>query len=304
MHKLPTCLLCGASNDRLEVAAVAVYGGGEDHQVLHCKDCDVRFLHPGLSAEDEMRFYAKEFEHFMKNRSAADAGWDAPLAHIEANRRETARRMGHLAPLMPAEGGRVLEVGCSSGFMLRALRDRGMDCVGVEPSGVFSDFVRHSGFPCFPSVEALAAQAAPGGYDLILHYYVLEHVREAQGFLESLYAMLRPGGLLVFEVPHAQDALAALYDVEAYHRFIWVISHRWYFSEPSLLRLVRQLDPGAQVKMDQRYDLSNHLVWLRDGRPGGMNRFTGTLGEDLENAYRRALIDAGLGDTLIGILRK
>ncbi|MBK6632555.1 MAG: NAD-dependent epimerase/dehydratase family protein [Betaproteobacteria bacterium] len=42
------------------------------------------------------------------------------------------------------------------------------------------------------------------------------------------------------------------------------------------------------MRRDQRYDLSNHMVWARDGKPGGMGRFTPQLGAEVEDAYRQA----------------
>ena len=44
------------------------------------------------------------------------------------------------------------------------------------------------------------------------------------------------------------------------------------------------------------------MVWARDGRPGGMARFTPLLGQELEDGYRQALIRSGKCDTLIGII--
>jgi hypothetical protein len=115
--------------------------------------------------------------------------------------------------------------------------------------------------------------------------------------------LLRPGGRIVFEVPNANDALTKLYAIPAYERFIWVVSHRWYFTEKSLAATVTKAGGRGEIRLDQRYDLSNHIVWARDGKPGGMGRFTNVLGQDVEDVYRRALIRSGLGDTLIGIMQ-
>jgi hypothetical protein len=45
------------------------------------------------------------------------------------------------------------------------------------------------------------------------------------------------------------------------------------------------------------------MVWARDGKPGGMGRFTDRLGLELEESYKQALIRIGTCDTLIGIIR-
>lgn len=301
---LPTaCPLCHQNAARQRVVTSRVYAGEGEHAVFHCQACDLRYLYPGLSAADEMRFYAKEFESFMAKRSAAGAGWELPDSHVAANESQRVRRMAHLEPFL-SRSQDILEIGCSSGFMLYPLRDKGHRCVGVEPSGVFADYVREKGLACFDSFESFKADNADARFDLILHYYVLEHIGDPLAFLKEQFELLRPGGTIVFEVPNARDALSALYDIPEYERFIWVISHRWYFSGQSLRALLARCGGDAQVGFDQRYDLSNHLIWARDGKPGGMGRFAQLLGEDVDRAYRNALVRGGYGDTLIGIIRK
>ena len=68
--------------------------------------------------------------------------------------------------------------------------------------------------------------------------------------------------------------------------------------------LLNQLGQSYEILRDQRYDLSNHMVWARDGKPGGMGRFTETLGSELEESYKQALIRIGKCDTLVGIISK
>ena len=69
-------------------------------------------------------------------------------------------------------------------------------------------------------------------------------------------------------------------------------------------RCTHVVTENQQNPSDQLDDLSNHLVWLRDGKPGGMARFTEKLGRTIEDQYRAALVAAGYGDTLIAILRR
>tara|TARA_B100001250_G_C19618366_1_gene708209 strand:- start:86 stop:892 length:807 start_codon:yes stop_codon:yes gene_type:complete len=266
----------------------------------------VRFLYPGLNDRDEAKFYAKEFEKFMSVRSAVDAGWEKPEEHIRANQLQVERRMEYLKGLLPTKG-RVLEVGCSSGFLLYPIMEKNIECVGVEPSGVFSEYVRKRGIHCYDSVESMCESgAADSKFDIVMHYFVLEHIRKAEAFLSIQMEMLKPGGYLVLEVPHALDALHSLFKISAYNKFIWVVSHRWYFSTASLEFLLRKVAPESDINVsqDQRYDLSNHLIWARDGKPGGMAHFTSVLGVEVENAYRKSLIQAGYGDTLIAIIQK
>ena len=65
---------------------------------------------------------------------------------------------------------------------------------------------------------------------------------------------------------------------------------------------MKKLNCDYDISFDQRYDFSNHMVWARDGRPGGMHYFSDAIGEDFERIYKNHLIKIGKCDTLIGIL--
>jgi hypothetical protein len=115
---------------------------------------------------------------------------------------------------------------------------------------------------------------------------------------------LNPGGKIIFEIPNAADVLYSVYDIPAFERFYWSVAHPWYFTEQSLIYLLDKLNRPYEILFDQRYDLSNHMTWARDGKPGGMGRYTAQLGEELEEFYKASLIKSKKCDTLIGVLTK
>ena len=49
--------------------------------------------------------------------------------------------MRYLSPYLKTES-KVLEVGCSSGFMLYPLIEEGHTCIDIEPSGIFNEYVK------------------------------------------------------------------------------------------------------------------------------------------------------------------
>lgn len=299
-----TCPLCSAGRSKQSVVTVHVFGAeGCGHTFFHCEACDVRYQYPELTPEEESRFYAAEFEGFMASRSGNKGGWHKAEEHIVANEPTRQRRMKYLAPHL-AEGSSLLEVGCSSGFMLFPLAQAGHACMGIEPSGVFSEFVKDRGLDVYNSLSHLQESAPRVQFDVILHFFVLEHIADPVAFLETQLALLKPGGKIIFEIPNAADPLYSIYDIPAFERFYWSVAHPWYFSEDSMHYLLKQLGQPYEILRDQRYDLSNHMVWARDGRPGGMGRFTEALGAELEESYKQALIRTGKCDTLIGIIGK
>jgi SAM-dependent methyltransferase len=291
--------LCHANDEHQSVVTSHVYGAeGTGRAFFHCSSCDVRYLYPRLTAEQEKHFYAAEFEGFMASRAGPGGGWTKVEDHIRANEPTRQRRMRYLQPYL-ADTAHILEIGCSSGFMLQPLIAAGHPCIGIEPSGAFGDYLKSRNVEVYESLEQLSGVRVSAGFDLIMHFFVLEHVAEPLPFLQSQLALLRPGGRIVFEIPNAADPLYSVYDIAAFERFYWSVAHAWYFSEASLQHLLQRLGRPYEILREQRYDLSNHMVWARDGRPGGLGRFTHLLGKDLEDTYKRELIRIGKCDTLV-----
>jgi len=299
------CPLCGADAAEQNVLSRHVYGAPPHISCFRCGTCEVTYLHPVLTPEEKAQFYAEEFPAFMAGRAPDKGGWDESDEHVRANEPQRQRRMRYLERLLPAPGGRILDVGCASGFMLYPLAERGFHCAGVEPAERFADYVRGRGLPCFENWDALLGDPiGADGFDLIMHFFVLDHVAEPAAFLREQVAALRPGGRLVVEINSTDDAMLSVYGIDAFERFFYEVAQNYYFSYTSLGVLLDQVGAPYEILRDQHYGLSNHLTWALDGRPGGSGRFTDRLGAGIEDAYRAALVEAGTCDTLIGVVHK
>lgn len=302
---LPTsCPLCTAGSQDQFVVTSHVFGD-ETHSraFFRCSNCEVHYQFPPLTPDEEEKFYTAEFESFMESRAGTSGGWQKAEKHVDANETTRIRRMKYLQRIVD-ESQEILEVGCSSGFMLFPLQKKGKRCVGIEPSGVFSEYVSRNEIPVFHSVDELVNSHSNVQFDLIMHFFVLEHISAPLDFLKLQLSMLKPGGRIVLEIPNVADPLYTVYDIPAFERFYWSVAHPWYFSEKSINFLLSELGQGYEIIRDQRYDLSNHMVWARDGKPGGMGKFTPQLGEELEETYKASLIRNGTCDTLVAVITK
>lgn len=297
------CPLCQRGLDKPDILADFVYGGKPDQKFYHCQSCDVAFLHPPMTEAEEHRFYALEFEKFMETRSGGDFDWSGPEAHYRSNAKQFERRFPFFADLV-IEGKSVLEIGCSSGFMLLPLQDRGLGVVGVEPSGSFTEFLKSKGVLVHASLEALLHSNSDLQFDLVLHFFVLEHIRDPLSFLQQAFQLVKPGGYMIFEIPNRSDPLLTIYNIPAFHKFYWSVAHHYYFNERSIKYLLNQVFKSYDIIKEQRYDLSNHMTWAIEGKPGGQGKYSHCFSPELEKAYKDSMIKTGFCDTLICRLRK
>ena len=100
-----SCPLCGAGPSDQILITTHVFGGDKRSSAFfHCRSCDVRHQFPRLTALEEKKFYAEEFEAFMERRFGAAGGWQSAEAHVQANEPNRLRRMDYLRPLLVPRG--------------------------------------------------------------------------------------------------------------------------------------------------------------------------------------------------------
>src|SRR3989338_4893146 len=198
----------------------------------------------------------------MSTRAGKDMDWTGPEAHVRSNQREVKRRLPFLKKFIK-RGHSVLEVGCSSGFLLSALKKGGVKVLGLDPSGGFIDFVRGQGIEIYRDLKELKESGAKK-FDYIIHYYVFEHIRHPVDFIKEYMGLLKKNGKMIFEVPCATDQLVELYRIPAFDAFYWSVAHHWYFNKESLSKVLQRSGFRFQVYPEQRYDISNHMTWMLD----------------------------------------
>jgi 2-polyprenyl-3-methyl-5-hydroxy-6-metoxy-1,4-benzoquinol methylase len=118
------------------------------------------------------------------------------------------RRHRAHAMLLEAVGqaNRVLDVGCSSGYLARPLAARGNTIVGIE---LDPDAARAAEEFCeqvlVGDVETMELPLEPGSFDVVLGGDVIEHLRDPGAALERLRPLLRPGGRAVVSTPNVAN---------------------------------------------------------------------------------------------------
>ena len=171
---------------------------------------------------------------------------EAQVAHLEASlgasRIETTQenighclRLRQLLKAAPHQPLRLLDFGCGDGNFLRAANLLGFQSAGIdfsdsreERSHKIGEITRYSTLEDFQENSPLSGQL-----DVVTLFQVLEHLVEPLEVLEALSAHLKPGGVLIVEVPNCQGIDGSPQNSEAY-RNIHPLEHINHFTPDSL----------------------------------------------------------------------
>lgn len=266
--------------------------------VYQCNTCETVFIDPIMSEAEEKAFYEASFAGYMKERGAK--GETVPEESFKAMQGEAERRLRNLMPYLRPDM-RVLEVGSATGFLLDAVKPHVASVTGIEPGDLYREYANSRGIETHPHISDVDGES----YDLILAYYVVEHLRDPLGYLADIRSRLNDGGLFAVEVPNVDDALVRFYQLDAFDRFYWQRAHYFNYSHKTMDMVMRRAGfSDVELIPDQRYDISNHVHWLLTGKPGGMGKYTNVFDDRLNAEYARVMKEHWYCDTVFAVATK
>lgn len=138
--------------------------------------------------------------------------------------------------------GKILDVGCSSGFFLNIAKKRGFDTYGIELGEIEAEMCRKEGHTLYTKkLEDLNLDIK---FDVITLWDVFEHLPDGKEQLEIFKSKLSPKGVIFMQIP-SSDALAAKVLQQRCNMYDGVEHANLY--NPQTIRLIAQ-KTGLTIK--------------------------------------------------------
>ena len=169
-------------------------------QLCVCRTCGCvqKVIDPMWRADAEKIYDAYTIYH--QSEGAEQSVFEDDTGQASSRSARLLERLQEAHAPLP-ETGRLLDIGCGNGALLRTFAHRRprWSLVGTELNGKCRREVES-----IEGVEALYTcqpEHVPGTFDLVTLVHLLEHVRAPGDFLTQLRDKLGPGGLLLIEIP-------------------------------------------------------------------------------------------------------
>lgn len=196
-------------------------------RVLVCTECWLVQTEDYANVDE---LFAADYAYF----SSFSSSW---LAHAEHYVDSMINRFALSADAL------VIEVAANDGYLLQYVKDRGIHCLGIEPTTSTANAARAKGIDIvedFFSVALAQTLVAQGkAADVTAANNVLAHVPDINDFVSGFALLLKPAGVATFEFPHLLRLVADNQFDTIYHE------HYSYLSLTAVQRIFA--DNGLQV---------------------------------------------------------
>ena len=206
-------------------------------RLLVCSECWLVQLPAHAAAED---LFTPDYAYF----SSTSSSW---CAHAERFVAEAVER------LTLGSQSHVVELASNDGYLLQYLQQRGIPCLGIEPTRATAEAARSKGIPTLERFFGLELAEKLDPADLVVANNVLAHVPDINDFLAGIARLLKPTGLASIECPHLLRLLQGNQFDTIYHE------HYSYLS----LQVVQRMAATAGLVVVDVEELSTHGGSLR-----------------------------------------
>jgi len=209
-------------------------------KVFVCSHCWLVKL-PAHAAAEEL--FTADYAYF----SSTSSSW---CAHAERFVAAAVERLG-LGP-----ESLVVELASNDGYLLQYVQQRGIPCLGIEPTHATAEAARAKGITTVERFFGVALAAELELADLVVANNVLAHVPDINDFVAGIARLLKPQGRASIEFPHLLRLLAGNQFDTIYHE------HYSYLS----LRTVARIAAAVGLCIVDVEELPTHggslRVWL------------------------------------------
>ena len=195
------------------------------------------------------------------------------------------RKFKQVDQLSAVGKGSLLDVGCGNASFLNVCKEQGWSVQGVDPTKESANDAL-TNYGILVHEGEFSAIDTHDMFDVITFWGVLEHLRDPVEALRRAVKLLKPNGLIVFEVPSADCFLSKYlhkYPFEA-ARYIESGRHNLFFSKKAIDQLAKKFNLSLAYIESNGLDVQTIL----------MEEFGGEITEKILN------IQDVMNDLLIG----
>lgn len=198
--------------------------------IVLCKICNHSYMSPVIKSELMEKYYSilnSEFYHKSKNRDTTN--------HNYKEYNEYGKIINGLKST-----GKVLEVGCGKGHLLKKLEELGYVCYGIEPSPLAYNHAKNILNLNVENTFLSTSSFYEKKFDVVILIDVVEHIVDMHTFMKEITIVLNDGGVIFIGTGNIDSINAKIAGPNWGYFLSW--EHVSFFNKHSMQYLLQKND--------------------------------------------------------------
>lgn len=207
------CNICGKDDYKyLFTVEDKQFKFGEKFSIVKCRNCGLVYLNPRPKRSEIGKFYPEEyfyrdyFSYKVLSGSLGQILWQFFIKFFFGGRSD----LYIISYFKNMPRGKLLDVGCGCGALLKLLKDDGWETHGVDISSYATKKVEEIGLDVFTG-ELIEAGFLDKYFDIVILHHSLEHIYDPAEVLREVFRILKDNGILIIGVPNIKSIEARIF---------------------------------------------------------------------------------------------
>ena len=255
-------------------------------RIVKCCKCGLIYMNPRADySKIEMNYEAMADDFYTQEEAGRRRSADSILKYLAKINKK----------------GRLLDVGCATGFLLDQARKQGWEVYGVELSAWAVDYAKNKlQLPNIIQGSLKDANYPANFFDVVVLKDVIEHLTDPKETLEQIRHILKPSGIMCCNTPDIDSLASKILGAKW-----WGIkqSHLFYFNRNNLSALLEATGfLPVKIRSHARTFTINYWIYNLIGFKPGFGFIRSWL--DKKPSWANQLLCIDLGDQVEIFARK
>jgi SAM-dependent methyltransferase len=223
------CPLCFSKRISLHLECTDHLLSGEEFELFRCQECGFIFTREYPDEKSIAAYY--ESDDYISHDDEAKGSLNR--VYLLARDIMLNRKRRIVENVTGLKKGKILDIGCGTGYFAGTMKKAGWDVTGVEPNRKARDFGSKRFALNIISPDHLS-DLQEKSFNSVTLWHVMEHLHDLSKYSDEIDRLLKPGGICITALPNSNS-----YDAKYYGRF-WAAydppRHLWHFN-PSTVSL-------------------------------------------------------------------